>query len=157
MKEKPRLRENFHQAKWDEPAIFELHREGERGILVPKAEKEIEDQVGDGISALPSNMKRKKAPALPEVSQMRILKHFLRICQHCLGADLNIDIGQGTCTMKYSPKINEVFVRSPKAAEIHPLQDERTVQGALEIIYKLDRFLREISGLDRFTFQPQGG
>ena len=157
MNEKAKLRENFHQAKWDEPIIFELHREGERGILVPKTENAIEVEVGDGISALPSNMIRKEAPALPEVSQMRVLKHFLRISQHCLGADLNIDIGQGTCTMKYSPKINEVFVRSPKVTGIHPLQDESTVQGALEIIYKLDQFLREISGLDRFTFQPQGG
>jgi len=157
MKGKAKLRENFHQAKWDEPVIFELDTEGERGILVPRAEKAIEDEVGDGISALPSNMIRKEAPALPEISQMRVLKHFLRISQQCLGADLNIDIGQGTCTMKYSPKINESFVRSPKVTGIHPLQDESTVQGALEIIYKLDQFLREISGLDRFTFQPQGG
>jgi len=88
---------------------------------------------------------------------MRVLKHFLRLSQHCLGADLNIDIGQGTCTMKYSPKINEVLVRMPEAADIHPWQDERTVQGALEIIYKMDFFLREISGLDQFTFQPGGG
>ncbi len=148
---------NFHQAKWDEPIIFELHTKGERGIEVPDAEKEIEDQIGDGVSALPANLRRIKAPALPEISQMRVLKHFLRLSQHCLGADLNVDIGQGTCTMKYSPKINEVFVRMPEVADLHPWQDKETVQGALEIIYKVDTFLREISGLAQFTFQPGGG
>lgn len=147
----------FHQAKWDEPVIFELDTKGERGIQVQRVEKEIQEQIGDGISTLPENMRRKEAPALPEVSQMRVLKHFLRLSQHCLGADLNVDIGQGTCTMKYSPKINEVLVRMPEAADIHPWQDESTVQGALEIIYKVDTFLREISGLDQFTFQPGGG
>ena len=152
----PKVR-NFHQAKWDEPIIFELDTEGERGILVPEIEKEIEESVGDGISALPENMKRKTPAALPEIGQMRVLKHYLRLSQHCLGADLNVDLGQGTCTMKYSPKVNEEFVRSPKSAELHPLQDESTVQGALEIMYKLDLFLREISGMDRFTFQPGGG
>jgi len=148
---------NFHQAKWDEPIIFELSKEGERGILIPEVEKEIEDCVGDGISLLPENMKRKKAPALPEISQMRVLKHYLRLSQHCLGADFNVDLGQGTCTMKYSPKINEILARSPEVTELHPLQEKNTVQGALEIIYKLDTFLREISGLNRFTFQPGGG
>ena len=152
----PRVR-NFHQAKWDEPVIFELNTEGERGILVSKVEKEIEESVGDGICVLPENMKRKKLPALPEIGQMRVLKHYLRLSQHCLGADLNVDLGQGTCTMKYSPKVNEEFVRSPEVAELHPLQDESTMQGALEIIHKLDLFLREISGMDRFSFQPGGG
>lgn len=148
---------NFHQARWDEPVIFELSSPGERGILVPPAEKDMTDQVGDGISAIPQNMRRSQAPALPEMSQMRVLKHFLRLSQHCLGADLNIDIGQGTCTVKYNPKINEVIASSSKVTELHPLQDEATVQGALEIMYQVDLFLREISGLDRFSLQPGGG
>ncbi|MBW1947627.1 MAG: glycine dehydrogenase subunit 2, partial [Deltaproteobacteria bacterium] len=88
-----KLREKFHQAKWDEPVIFELHNPGERGILVPEVEQEIQDAVGDGISSIPENMRRKSKPALPEVSQMRVLKHFLRLSQHTLGADFNIDIG----------------------------------------------------------------
>lgn len=111
---------NFHQAKWDEPIIFELSTKGERGILVPEVEKEIEDRVGDGMSALPSHMIRQEPPALPEISQMRVLKHYLRLSQHCLGADFNVDIGQGTCTVKYNPKINEVLASSPKVTELHP-------------------------------------
>ncbi len=156
-KEREPKARNFHQAKWDEPVIFELDTEGEKGIVVPGIEKEIEESVGDGISVLPKNMRREKPPALPEIGQMRVLKHYLRLSQHCLGADLNVDLGQGTCTMKYSPKVNEEFVRSPKSAELHPLQEESTIQGALEIMYKLDLFLREISGMDSFSFQPGGG
>jgi glycine dehydrogenase subunit 2 len=153
---KTRVR-NFHQAKWDEPVIFELSCRGERGILIPEVEREVEALVGDGVAAIPENMRRRQSPKLPELSQMRVLRHYLRLSQETLGADLNVDIGQGTCTMKYSPKINERFATSPKIAELHPSQDESTVQGILEIIYKLDLFLREISGLDKFTFQPGGG
>jgi len=156
MNERTRVR-NFHQAKWDEPVIYELSNKGERGILFPEIEKEIEEIVGDGFSKLPESMMRKQPPNLPELSQMQVLKHYLRLSQQTLGADLNVDIGQGTCTMKYSPKINEELAKSPKVTELHPSQDESTVQGILEIIYKLDLFLREISGLDKFTFQPGGG
>jgi len=147
----------FHQAKWCEPIIFELSQKNERGLLVPEIEKEIEAAVGDGLSELPENMKRKIAPALPELGQMQVLKHYLRLSQENLGADLNVDVGQGTCTMKYSPKINEQFATNPKFTELHPSQDEETVQGILEIMYKLDLFLREISGLDRFSLQPASG
>ncbi|MBU7029549.1 MAG: aminomethyl-transferring glycine dehydrogenase subunit GcvPB [Theionarchaea archaeon] len=153
---KPKIR-NFHQAKWDEPIIFELSAKGERGILIPEVEKEIEEVVGDGVSVIPENMIRKKLPALPEIAQMKVLKHYLRLSQQCLGADLNVDLGQGTCTMKYSPKINEVLSRSCEVCELHPLQEESTVQGALQIMYSLGEFLKEISGMNQFTFQPGGG
>ncbi len=153
---KSKLRD-FHQAKWDEQIIFELDTPGERGIVVGEVEEGIKNEVGDGISAIPENLKRKTTPALPEVGQMRVLKHFLRLSQQTLGADLNIDIGQGTCTVKYNPKINETIAANPKASEVHPWQDESTVQGSLEIMYKLDTFLREVSGMDRFTFQPSSG
>jgi len=153
---KARVR-RFHQAKWDEPVIFQLSCAGERGILMPEAETDVVAEVGDGVSALPECVRRKSPPALPELSQMRVLKHYLRLSQENLGADLNVDIGQGTCTMKYSPKINEQFAASPKVAELHPMQATATVQGILEIVHKTDLFLREISGLDRFTFQPASG
>jgi glycine dehydrogenase subunit 2 len=147
----------FHQAKWDEPILFELDQPGQRGVVMPKADPAIEEEVGDGLSALPAGMARAEPPALPELGQMQVLKHYLRLSQENLGADLNIDIGQGTCTMKYSPKVNEKFATSPKFRVLHPLQPEESAQGILEIIHQLDLFLREISGLDCFTFQPGGG
>ncbi len=150
------ISENFHQAKWDEPIIFELSQKGERGILVPEIDENIKSLFNlDDI--LPMNMKRKVKLALPEMSQSRVLRHFVRLSQETLGADVNIEIGQGTCTVKYSPKINEVLARSDNMADLHPLQDDETVQGMLEIMYKLDHFMKEISGLDQFTFQPSGG
>ncbi|UCG86460.1 MAG: aminomethyl-transferring glycine dehydrogenase subunit GcvPB [Gemmatimonadota bacterium] len=148
---------NFHQAKWDEEVIFELSTPGERGIHVPPVEPAIADSVGDGVSQIPASMQREIPPALPEVGQMRVLKHYLRLSQQNLGADLNVDVGQGTCTIKYNPKINEQIAASPKARDIHPLQDESTVQGALRVMYEVDQFLREISGMDRFSLQPSSG
>ena len=148
---------NFHQAKWDEPIIFELSQKGERGILVPEAEEEIAKSVGDGVSKIPEGMKRETLPNLPELSQNRVLRHYLRLSQETLGADLNVEIGQGTCTMKYNPKVNEVIARKAEMTEIHPLQDESTVQGILEVMYKAEQCFKEISGLDRFTLQPGSG
>ena len=147
----------FHQARWNEPIIYELSRPEERGILVPKARQEIKDSVGDLKSRLPKVMRRKGLPNLPEMGQSRVLKHYLHMAQETLGRDLNVDVGQGTCTMKYNPPINEAFISTPKLAELHPRQSQDTVQGILEIWHHLELFMREISGLDRFSFQPGGG
>ena len=152
--QKPRV---FHQASWNEPVIFELHTPGEKGIQVPAVEAGIEAAVGDGLAVIPDSLRRTKPPALPEIGQRRVLSHYLHLSQHTLGADMNVDIGQGTCTMKYNPKINEVLAALPQAAEIHPRQAAETVQGALAIFYQLDLFLREISGLDCFSLQPSSG
>ncbi|WP_042347072.1 aminomethyl-transferring glycine dehydrogenase subunit GcvPB [Bacillus massiliigorillae] len=148
---------DFHQAKWNEPIIFELHQQGEVGVEVPTANQTIVSEVGDGISAIPSTMCRPEKPNLPEISQARVLRHYVRLSQETLGSDFNVEIGQGTCTMKYIPKINELLIRNPKMMALHPLQDESTVQGMLEIIYKLDLCMREISGMDYFSFQPSSG
>ncbi len=148
---------NFHQARWDEPIIYELSHPGERGILVPPVEPEIKSAVGNVLESIPAAMRRSEPPNLPEMAQERVLQHYLRLSQETLGRDLNVDVGQGTCTMKYNPTINERFVTSTKIADLHPLQDESTVQGVLEIVYRTDLFMREISGLDRFSFQPGGG
>lgn len=148
---------NYHQAKWDEPIIFELHKSGERGVTLPAVEEEIVNCVGDGISAIPSEMVRKRQPNLPEISQNRVLRHYLRLSQETLGSAFNVEIGQGTCTMKYSPNINEAVASTPKVLDLHPLQDVSTVQGILEITYKLDLCMREISGMDYFSFQSGSG
>jgi glycine dehydrogenase subunit 2 len=153
---KAKLR-RFHQASWDEPIIFRLSSEGQRGICVPETEAEITEEVGTIEQLVPNKLLRKKAPGLPELAQQHVLRHYLRLSQETIGADIDIDIGLGTCTMKYNPKIHETFVRSDKMSELHPYQDERTVQGILEIIYKTEQFLKGISGMDRFSFQPSSG
>ena len=153
---KTRLR-RFHQASWDEPIIFELSEPGQRGVLIPRVGSKVKDEVGDGISEIPSCVRRTDLPDLPEMGQFQVLRHFNHLAQENLGADYNVDIGQGTCTMKYSPKVNEAFVSNHKMADIHPCQEESTVQGALEIMYRLGECFREICGLDCFSLQPGGG
>lgn len=147
----------FHQAKWDEPVIFELHRAGERGVIPPQAEPAVAAEAGGVQDAIPANMRRSQAPALPEIGQAKVLRHYLRLSQETLGSDLNVEIGQGTCTMKYIPRINEMLIRSPRMTELHPLQDVSSVQGMLEIYHSLDLAMREISGMDAFSFQPSSG
>lgn len=159
MKRIPRNRNvrQFHQAKWDEPVIFELHQPGERGVIPPSVSEEVAAAVGDAEACVPQGMLRSQAPALPEIGQARVLRHYLRLSQETLGSDFNVEIGQGTCTMKYIPRVNEMLIRNPKMTELHPLQDESTVQGMLEVYHRLDLAMREISGMDRFTFQPGSG
>jgi glycine dehydrogenase subunit 2 len=147
----------FHQARWDEPVIFELSTPGARGVLVPEVEAEVAQASGDVKEMIPGPLRRGSPPALPELSQVHVLRHYLRLSQETLGADLNIDVGQGTCTMKHNPKINEQLARLPQVSELHPLQDEDTVQGMLEIFHRFEQILKAISGLDRFTFQPGAG
>ena len=153
---KPNLR-RFHQARWDEPILFELSREGQRGILLPEVEAGIVERIGDVLSTIPQSVRRQRPPRLPELSQPQVLRHYLRLSQETLGADLNVDVGQGTCTMKFNPKVNDQLARMPEMAELHPLQDDETVQGILEILYRFEQILKEISGMDQFTFQPGAG
>lgn len=148
---------HFHQAKWDEPIIFELSQEGERGILVPEADHRIKAVAGHGLASLPSHLRRKTAPALPEMSQPRVLRHYMRLSQENLGGDVNIEIGQGTCTVKHNPKVNDRLAGLPEMASLHPSQPTESVQGILQIMYETDVMMREISGMDRFSFQTASG
>jgi glycine dehydrogenase subunit 2 len=155
----------YHQARWDEPIIFELSCKGQRGILVPEVEdgirEKVEDEIGERVrgvlTTLPDRMRRKLPPKLPELSQPQVLRHYVRLSQENLGTDLNIDVGQGTCTMKYSPKINDQLAGSAKMTELHRLQDEDTVQGILEVMYRFEAMLKEISGMEQFSLQPGAG
>ena len=148
---------DFHEARWDEPIIMKLGNPGERGILVPKADEKVTKATGTVETLLPKNLIRKKAPKLPEMSQMQVLRHYMRLSQETIGTDFNIDIGLGTCTMKYSPKIHEQLVRSEKLSEVHPYQDESTIQGILEIMYRDEQYIKAISGMDKVSLQPGGG
>lgn len=112
--------------------------------------------VGDPWLDIPSEMRRMSPPRLPELAQPQVLRHYLRLSQENLGADLNVDV-YGTCTMKYSPKINDQVVRAPAISELHPLQPPESVQGMLAIFFAFEQILKAISGLDRFSLQPRSG
>lgn len=149
--------DRFHQASWNEPIIYELSVKGERGVLVPEVSPAVAAEAGDGVSSLPENMRRENAPDLPEIGQPQLARHYNHLAQENLGVDSNIDIGQGTCTMKYSPKVNDRLAGCSKVADMHPLQPDGTAQGILEIIWRLGELFKEISGLDCFSIQPGGG
>ena len=147
----------YHAAQWDEPIVMEMGSPGERGYFPPAVELEIRDIAGDAQALIPAEMRRKNAPRLPEMAQPSVLRHYLRLSQMTMGAHITPDASLGTCTMKYSPLVNEQMARTPQMGELHPYQDDETAQGILAIIYGLERMLCEISGMDAFTFQPAGG
>ncbi len=153
---KPELR-RFHQARWDEPIIFQLSRPGQRGVLVPQAEDDVIAAIAEEPGSLPAAVRRQRPPALPEISQLHVVRHYLRLSQENLGLDLNVDVGQGTCTMKYSPKVNDQLIRNHRLADVHPLQSVSTTQGVLEVYWRLEQLLKEISGMDRVSLQPGAG
>ncbi|MEW6439394.1 MAG: aminomethyl-transferring glycine dehydrogenase subunit GcvPB [bacterium] len=148
---------NYHAQVWDEPLIMDLSVKGQRGILPPESEEEIRAAVGDAEGLIPAAMRRTRPPELPEVAQPQVVRHYTRLSQMTMGNDVSNDVGVGTCTMKYSPKVNEQLCALPEMAELHPCQNESTVQGILEILYRTRDFLREISGMDEVSFQPASG
>ena len=151
-----RIKKDYHEARWCEPIIYELSTPGMRGVLVPMPDDEIKGAAGDVLSDIPAGMRRKELN-LPEMDQKHVLQHYVRLTQETLGANFTNDISEGTCTMKYNPRVNEDLAAHPNFAELHPCQDEDTVQGILEIHYKFEQIIKEISGMDRVTFQPGGG
>lgn len=140
----------YHAAVWDEPLIMEQGSPGRRGSVPPAP---IE---GSGVDdLLPEGVRRRIPPALPEVAEPDVLRHYLHLSQQTMGM-VGISLF-GTCTMKYNPRVNELLAASDQLAEIHPHQDDASIQGLLEIVYSLDESLRELSGMDRFVFQAGGG
>jgi glycine dehydrogenase subunit 2 len=147
----------YHGVQWNEPLIYQLSRQGSSNDILPPVEAEIQEKVGDVTERIPASMRRRKAPDLPELSEPEIMRHYLRLSQETFGFDSGISAGLGTCTMKYSPKVNEKLTRLPTLTDLHPLQPDETVQGLLEIMYNLRNWLCELSGMDEFCFQPRGG
>src|SRR6202022_5144260 len=131
---------------------FEKSRPPASAPRLPEA-----DVTAPGSSqALPAELLRKNAPALPQLSEPEIMRHYSRL------ASMNYSISEqfyplGSCTMKYNPVVNEAAASLPGFAGLHPYQDESTVQGALELMWRLERALCEVVGGERVTLQPAAG
>ncbi|HCO04238.1 MAG TPA: aminomethyl-transferring glycine dehydrogenase subunit GcvPB, partial [Actinobacteria bacterium] len=135
-----------------EPLAFEKSRDSLPGPRLPAA----------GVpelapaQVLPKGALRKTPPGLPRLSEPELMRHFSR-----LGA-MNYSISKnfyplGSCTMKYNPVVNEVAASLPGFALLHPYQPEETVQGALELMWDLERALCAVVGMDRMSLQPAAG
>ena len=136
----------------DQALIFELSTPGRVGYSLPEMdvpELELND-------LLPEGYLRADEPELPEVSELDIMRHYTALSKRNHGLDSGF-YPLGSCTMKYNPKINENVARYNGFAYIHPLQDEDSVQGALELMYDLQEHLIEITGMDEVTLQSAAG
>ena len=134
------------------PIVFELSREGRRAWSLPGAAADAPslDEV------LPRELRRSAPPALPEVSERDLVRHYTRLSQR----NWAIDVGAyplGSCTMKYNPKASEDAAALPGFAALHPLCEDEFAQGALELLGTLERALCEATGMARLTFQPAAG
>lgn len=146
----------YKQASWNEPVIFTLGKSGRVGHVIPEVEEEIKATVGDLKTAVPENLQRTTKPNLPELSEVEVARHFIRLSEMNYGVDSGF-YPLGSCTMKYNPKINENLASTPAINMVHPYQDESTVQGILEILYRLERWLAEITGTYEVCLQPAAG
>lgn len=138
--------------KEDQPLIFELSTPGRVGYSLP----EMDVPEADLTELLPEGFLREEEPELPEASELDIMRHYTALSKRNHGVDSGF-YPLGSCTMKYNPKMNENVARFNGFAHLHPLQDESSVQGALELMYDLQQHLIEITGMDEVTLQPAAG
>jgi len=104
---------------------------------------------------LPDDLVRDELP-LPEVSEPDLIRHYTLLSQMNHGVDIGF-YPLGSCTMKYNPKINEEMCRLPGFTQLHPYQDEETVQGALFLMHSLQEFMEELGGFAGVSLQPAAG
>lgn len=131
--------------------IFELSKPGRKGYSLPK--NELSEY---STAQLPENLLRVEEPALPEVDELTVVRHYTNMSNNNFGVDTGF-YPLGSCTMKYNPKINEEIAAHPEFTGLHPLQNVETVQGALAVYYQLQRSLSEIAGMSEFTLNPFAG
>lgn len=136
----------------NQPLIFESSTPGRIGYSLP----EMDIPSVELTELLPNDYIREENPELPEVSELDIMRHYTALSKRNHGLDSGF-YPLGSCTMKYNPKINENVARFNGFAHIHPLQEESSVQGALELMYDLQQHLVEITGMDEVTLQPAAG
>ncbi|MBC6308092.1 aminomethyl-transferring glycine dehydrogenase subunit GcvPB [Listeria sp. FSL L7-1582] len=134
------------------PLVFERSVPGRIGYSLPERDvPEVHLQSLFGAAYV-----RETPPALPELSELELMRHYTTLSNHNFGVDSGF-YPLGSCTMKYNPKINEKVARFPGFANIHPYQPEESVQGAMEMLYDLQESLVEITGMDEVTLQPAAG
>jgi glycine dehydrogenase subunit 2 len=146
----------FKQANWEEDVIFNLGKDGRRGHALPHVNSKLRNCVGDLRNMVPASMQRVNPSGLPQLSEVEVVRHFLRLSEMNYGVDSGL-YPLGSCTMKYNPKINEQLAAAPGMSMLHPYQDESTVQGILEILFRLERWLAEITGSYEVCLHPAAG
>jgi glycine dehydrogenase subunit 2 len=136
----------------DQLTIYERSKPGRRAFVAPPLD--VPEHPLDEL--IPGRLRRTEAPRLPEVSEPEIVRHYNRLSKR----NFDLDTGfypLGSCTMKHNPKLHERVAALDGHARLHPLQDPRRAQGALELMYNLQEALAEIAGLPHVSLQPSAG
>jgi glycine dehydrogenase subunit 2 len=132
-----------------QPTLFERSRPGRGGGKIPHPPK-------DALDRIPAAARRSSPPALPELNEPEVVRHYVNLSQ----LNYAIDTGfypLGSCTMKFNPKLNEWAARLPGFATLHPLAPDDVAQGTLQLLWELEAALAEISGMRAVTLQPAAG
>ena len=130
--------------------IYEKSQRGRRASALPRYENL------PAPPELPEELRRAEPPRLPEVPEFELVRHFTELSTRNFGVDTGF-YPLGSCTMKYNPRINERLAALPGFARLHPLQEEDGAQGALELMWRLQEILVEVTGLDAVSLQPAAG
>jgi glycine dehydrogenase subunit 2 len=131
----------------EEPLIFEVGDPGNSGVDLPEAP--------EGASRL-GELTRREPIGLPGLAEPQALRHYVRLSQKNYAIDLGL-YPLGSCTMKHNPRANEKLARLPGFGDIHPLQPESTVQGALDLMAQLSAWLTELTGMAGVALSPKAG
>ena len=132
--------------------IFEKGASGRRAFYAPGLDVPERDR----LELLPERLRRSEPAKLPEVSEPELVRHYVRLSRR----NFDLDSGfypLGSCTMKHNPRLHERVAALPGHARLHPLQDPSRAQGALELMWNLERALGEIAGLPHVSLQPSAG
>lgn len=132
--------------------IFELSKSGRRAFRLPGLD--VPQQPLNKL--IPEKLLRKKPARLPEVDTLQIVRHYTNLSKRNFGLD-DAFYPLGSCTMKYNPKINEKVAALPGFSQLHPYQPAEAVQGMLQVLYELQEYLKEISGLSAVSLLPAAG
>jgi len=132
-----------------QPTLLELSRPGRGGSIVPHPPK-------DALDRIPSEQRRTVPPALPELNEPEVVRHYVNLSQLNHAVDTGF-YPLGSCTMKWNPKLNEWAARLPGFARLHPLAPDEVAQGTLGLLWELEQMLCEISGMRAVTLQPAAG
>jgi glycine dehydrogenase subunit 2 len=132
-----------------QPTLFERSRSGRGGDKIPHPPK-------DALDRIPASARRETAPALPEINEPEVVRHFVNLSQLNYAVDTGF-YPLGSCTMKFNPKLNEWAARLPGFATLHPMAPDEVAQGTLQLLFELEEWLAEISGMRAVTLQPAAG
>ncbi len=136
----------------NDPLIFERSRPGRRGYTFP----ELDIPRREPSELVNAGMLRERPAALPEISEVELVRHYVHLSRKNFGVDLGF-YPLGSCTMKYNPKVNEDTASLPGFRDPHPLQPDDAVQGMLEVMHRLLGLLCEVTGMRWGTLQPFAG